>query len=249
MLTSEEKLTEVVRRLQEAAGDNLKSIVLYGSAARGDFHAHKSDLNLLCVLKSAKATELSRISSVVRWWCGPMREPAPRVFTQEELNRSADVFAIELLDIGEAHRVLFGDDSVAGIEVPMNLHRVQVEHELRIALQKLRDHFLRASDNEHQLREVYAKSISSISVLLRHFLMALGENAPAHKSEVYKRVAELTGADAGVFELGRQLRDNHPVTEISRAYGKYLEAIETVIHSLDALVPKHEWQRVKRQSL
>lgn len=248
MLAREEKLTEIVRRLQEASGENLQSIVLYGSTARGDFHASKSDLNLLCVLKSARAAELARIASVVRWWCGPMREPAPRIFTQEELVRSADVFSIELLDIGAAHRVLFGEDLVAEIEVPMNLHRVQVEHELRIALQKLRDHFLRASDNEQQLREVYAKSISSISVLLRHFLMAIGENAPAHKSEVYKRVTELTGADAGAFDLGLELRDNHPVTEISRAYGKYLEAIEIVIHSLDALVPKREWQRVKKQN-
>jgi hypothetical protein len=248
MLAREEKLTEIVRRLQEASGENLQSIVLYGSTARGEFHASKSDLNLLCVLKSTRAAELARIASVVRWWCGPMREPAPRIFTQEELVRSADVFSIELLDIGAAHRVLFGEDLVAEIEVPMNLHRVQVEHELRIALQKLRDHFLRASDNEQQLREVYAKSISSISVLLRHFLMAIGENAPAHKSEVYKRVTELTGADAGAFDLGLELRDNHPVTELSRAYGKYLEAIEIVIHSLDALVPKREWQRVKKQN-
>jgi hypothetical protein len=248
MLAREEKLVEIVRRLQEAAGENLQSLVLYGSAARGDFHAHKSDLNLLCVLKSTKASELARIASVVRWWCGPMREPAPRIFTREELIRSADVFAIELLDIGAAHRVLFGEDPVADIEVPMNLHRVQVEHELRIALQKLRDHFLRSSDNEQQLRGIYAKSISSVSVLLRHFLIALGENVPAHKSEVYKRVAELTGADAGVFDLGLELRDNHPVSEILRAFGKYLEAIEIVIHSLDALVAKREWQRVKRQS-
>src|SRR5216683_5369871 len=119
MLAREEKLTEIVRRLQEAAGENLQSIVLYGSAARGDFHAQKSDLNLLGVLRSAKAAELARIASVVRWWCGPMREPAPRFFTQEELARSADVFSVELLDIGEAHRVLFGEDAVADIEVPM----------------------------------------------------------------------------------------------------------------------------------
>ena len=36
--------------------------------------------------------------------------------------------------------------------------------------------------------------------------------------------------------------------EISRAYGKYLEAIESVIAALDALVPKREWQRVKKQN-
>ncbi len=247
MLAQEEKLTEIVRRLQEAAGDNLQSIVLYGSAARGDFHVHKSDLNLLCVLKSAKVQELARIAAIVRWWSVQLREPAPRIFTHEELSRSADVFAIELLDIGQHHRVLFGSDPVEGIKVPMNLHRVELEHELRTALQKLRAHFLHSSDNEAHLREIYAQSISSISVLLRHFLIVLGEDSSLDKSALYSRIEELTGAEAAVFELGRQLRDNHPVTEIVRAYGKYLEAIEIVIHSLDALVPKREWQRVKKQ--
>jgi len=248
MLAREEKLTEMVRRLQEAAGENLQSIVLYGSAARGDYHAHKSDLNLLCVLKSVKATELLRVASVIRWWSDQLREPVPRFFTQEELLHSADVFAIELLDIGQAHRVLFGADPVAGIEVPMNLHRVQVEHELRTALQKLRDHFLHTFEHEQQLREVYAKSISSITVLLRHVLIALGEDVPFDKSGLYLRIEELTGANAAAFALGGELRDHHPVPELTRAYGKYLEAVESVIHALDALVPKHEWQRVKRQS-
>jgi predicted nucleotidyltransferase len=247
MLARDEKLTEFVRRLQEAAGENLQSIVLYGSAARGDYHLQKSDLNLLCVLKSVKAQELSRIASVIRWWAGPLQEPVPHFFTNEELLHSADVFAIEHLDIGQNHKILFGSDPVAGIEVPMNLHRVQVEHELRTVLQKLREAFLRACDNEQQLREIYAKSISEVSVLLRHVLVALGENGGS-QSRIYQRIEELTGADAGVFELGRALRDNHPAAEISRAYGKYLEAIESVVAALDKLVPKREWQRVKKQN-
>src|SRR5438034_5688345 len=90
MLAREEKLTEIARRLQEAAGENLQSIVLYGSGARGDYHAHKSDLNLLCILKSAKATDLSRIASTIRWWSGQLNEPPPRIFTREELIHSAD---------------------------------------------------------------------------------------------------------------------------------------------------------------
>ena len=247
MLARDEKLTEIVRRLQEAAGENLQSVILYGSAARGDYHAGKSDLNLLCVLRSAKVSDLSRIASVIRWWCGQLREPPVRIFTREELIHSADVFSIELLDIGQAHRVLFGQDPVADILVPMNLHRVQVERELRTALQRLREHLLRASENEQELREIYGKSVSSTSVLLRHVLIALGEDPPAEKSGVYARIEELTGADAAVFEFGRALRDNHPAAEITRAYGRYLEAVEIVIQALDALVPKREWQRVKRQ--
>jgi len=246
MRRSEEKLAEFTRRLHEAAGDNLDSIVLYGSAARGDFHELRSDLNLLCVLRSAKAADLARLARVIHWWSGDQKEPPPQFFTPDELRHSADVFSIELLDIGQYHKVLFGSDPVAGLEVPMNLHRIEIEHDLRALLQKLRIHFVHYSENEAQLREVYAKSISSMTVLLRHVLIAFGEDVPADRSKVYRRIEELTGADASAFELGRALRENHPSAEIPRAFGKYLEAIADIIHALDAIVPKREWQRLRK---
>ena len=246
MLRHDEKLIEFTRRLAEAAGDNLQSVVLYGSAARGDYHTHKSDLNLLCVLKSAKASDLARFSHVIHWWSGQLREPPPQFFTQEELERSADVFAIELLDISRHHKVLFGSDPVADLEVPTNLHRVEVEHGLRSLLQKLRVHFLHYHENEAQLREIYAKSISGLTVLLRHTLIVFGEDDQKDKSAIYQRIEQLTGADASVFELGHALRDDHPSADLARAFGKYLESMATVIHSLDAVVPKHEWRRLKR---
>ena len=246
MRASEEKLTEFTRRLHEAAGDNLHSVVLYGSAARGEYHERRSDLNLLCVLNSAKAGDLARLARVIHWWSGQLKEPPPQFFTLEELRDSADVFSIELLDIGRNHKVLFGSDLITNLEVPMNLHRVEIEHDLRALLQKLRIHFVHYFENDHQLREIYAKSISGLTVLLRHVLIAFGEDVPADRSRLYQRIEELTGADAAAFELGRALRDNHPAAEIPRSFGKYLEAIAAVIRSLDAVVPKREWQRLKK---
>jgi len=246
MQRSEEKLAEFTRRLHEAAGDNLQSIVLYGSAARGEYHERRSDLNLLCILRSAKAAELARLARVIHWWSGELKEPPPQFFTPEELRLSADVFSIELLDIGQNHKVLFGSDPIAGLEVPMNLHRIEIEHDLRALLQKLRIHFVHYSENEAQLREVYAKSISSMTVLLRHVLIAFGEDVPSDRNHLYRRIEELTGADASAFELGRALRENHPSAEIPRAFGKYLEAVAAVVHALDAIVPKREWQRLRK---
>jgi len=246
MIAREEKLAEFTRRLHDAAGDNLHSIVLYGSAARGEYHEQKSDLNVLCVLNSAKANDLARLARVIHWWSGQLKEPPPQFFTLEELRHSADVFSIELLDIGQNHKILFGPDPIAGLEVPMNLHRIEIEHDLRALLQKLRVHFVHYSENEAQLREIYAKSISGMTVLLRHVLIALGEDVPSDRTHLYQRIAELTGADAAVFELGRALRDNHPSAEIPRAFGKYLEALTAVIDALDAIVPKREWQRLRK---
>jgi hypothetical protein len=244
MLSTEAKLTDLVSRMKEFAGENLESMILYGSGARGDFKEGHSDLNVLCVLRSVAARELARVTPVVHWWCKDQSEPAPLFFTAEELRQSADVFAIELLDMQDSRRVLFGADVVAGIAVPMNLHRVQVEHDLRTLLLKLRQHYLLTGQKESELRTAEAKSSSSVLALLRHTLIAFEEEPPATAPEVFARIAALTGADAEAFTAAFKLRDRHAHAEdIVRAYGQYLNALTVVISALDKIVPKHEWQR------
>src|SRR5271155_3410727 len=207
MLSTESKLTELVNRLKELAGANLKSVVLYGSAARGDFQDQRSDLNVLCVLGSLEASELRRVAPAVQWWIGEQREPAPLFFTEEELRRSSDVFAIEILDIRDAHRVLFGKDPVAAINIPMNLHRVELEHELRTTLLKLRQHFLLAAGKPEELTTGLIKSTSSVLTLFRHVLIAFDQNPPKSRAEIIARTAELGGADSSVFSEAFQIRE------------------------------------------
>jgi len=244
MLSTEAKLTDLVSRMKEFAADNLESIILYGSAARGDHKQGHSDLNVLCVLRSVAARELARVTPVVHWWCKNQNEPAPLFFTAEELRSSADVFSIELLDMQQSRRVLYGSDPIDNIEVPMNLHRVQVEHDLRTLLLKLRQHFLLSCQNEKDLRAAAAKSSSSALALLRHTLLAFDEEPPAAPHEVFARIAALTGADAAAFASAFQLRDPHAHAEdIARTYEKYLNALSMVISALDKTVPKHEWHR------
>src|SRR6266404_591781 len=81
----QEALKNLVERLHEAAKDNLESIILYGSAARGDFHDAHSDLNVLCILRSLRAAELARVSAVVKWWTTAQHQRAPLFFGAEEL--------------------------------------------------------------------------------------------------------------------------------------------------------------------
>jgi hypothetical protein len=249
MPESHEALKNLVERLHSAAGENLESVILYGSAARGDFHEARSNLNVLCVLRSLGVEHLSRISDVVSWWTA-QKQPAPLFFTADELRHAADVFSIELLDMQQSHRVLYGADVVAGIRVPMNLHRIQVEHELRTMLLGLRQHFLLEAKNHRELRAVLAKSFASVLTLLRHTLIAFEEKAPAAAIGVFARVAALTGADAAALEVGLQFRDSEqPDRDILPAYGAYLAALEKVISALDHHLPKHQWRRAAAANL
>jgi predicted nucleotidyltransferase len=245
-LSTDAQLKELVSRLKDVAATNLESVILYGSAARGDFHPQHSDVNVLCVLRSLAVEELSRIAPVVKWWVDDQEEPAPLFFSVEELRESADVFAIELRDMQDSRRVLFGSDPIAELRLPGNLHRVQVEHELRTALLKLRTAYLAAPQNADALTAVMRKSISSIVTLLRHVIIAFDEEPPSVASEIISRATALTHADAGAFEKVRRLREHGgAASEVGTTYGAYLEALEVVIRALDQRLPKSEWQRVK----
>ena len=105
-------------------------MILYGSAAAGEYVPDHSDVNLLCVLGETTFAAIAGLSGVVEWWAG-QKHRAPLLMSVEELQRGADVFSIELLDMQSNYRVLAGEDVLKTLVIPMTLHRAQVEYELR----------------------------------------------------------------------------------------------------------------------
>ena len=224
----DDKLKEFVDRMRSAAADNLKAIVLYGSAATGEFHEGHSNVNLLCLVENGDPARLEPFHSTVEWWTGK-GHPAPLIFTLEELRSSADIFAIELLDMQARHQMLFGDEFLAGITVPLRLHKLQVERELRTNWLRLRQTFLAAPRKAHL--SVMVAAVSSFTALFRHALVALGENAAENKREAVERVAKLTGADASGFLAVLDFREKKKkekdidVTAAARSYFALVEAV------------------------
>jgi predicted nucleotidyltransferase len=202
----ESKLTELIQKLKNAAADNLRAVVLFGSAVTGEFVAAHSDLNILCIVASAGSSELEELHDVADWWA-KQNNPVPLVFTIEELQRSADVFAIELLDIKARHRMLYGDDFLAALEVPLHLHHLQVERELRSKWLRLRQTILQAPHRNRVLLQIMLDSVSAFCALFRHALLALGQPLPPTKREAIDGIAAMTGADPSAFHAVLDLRD------------------------------------------
>jgi len=231
----EAKLGELVKRLRDAAGDNLKAVVLYGSAVTGEYIAKHSDLNTLCILGAAGAAELEQLHKVAEWWA---REghPAPLVFTLDELTRSADIFAIELLDIKRQHRMLFGTDFLEDFEVPLALHRLQVERELRTCWLRLRQAILLAPRKRKAQLGIMLSSISTFCTLFRHALLALGQPEAHSKRQAVDGVAALSGADPSAFHKILDFREGkrkEREIEIEEALKGYLEFVEVVTNEVD----------------
>lgn len=240
----DDKLQKMVDRLQYACGDDLAAVVLYGSAARDDFHEQYSDVNLLVVLRAMKPEIYPGLSGVLTWWSHEEKLRPPTIMTLQELRESADVFAIEMLDIQGTHKVLHGQDVLAGIEVPMNLHRVEVEHDLRTTLLRLRNHLLLTNDGDAELKAVLAKSVTSVLTLFRHALIALGDNPPHGKAQVLEHAAEVFGFDVKPLRSVLELRhETGAVDNVRGVYHAYMHAVLTVAHGLDVKVPKRHWHK------
>jgi predicted nucleotidyltransferase len=230
----DDKLDQFVERVKAASKENLKAVVLFGSAVSGEFHAKHSDLNLLCLVGAANIGALELLRPEFSWWV-KQKQPLPLVFTLDELRRSADIFAIELIDIKAHHRMLFGEDFLNGLAVPLRLHRHQIERELHTNWLRLRQRILAIPNGEPHL-ELMLASISTFTTLFRHTLIAMGEPAPERNREAIERVAHLSGADPGGFLEVLDIREgkkNAKTMDIEAALQRFLAFVEAVTNEVD----------------
>lgn len=229
-------LNQLVERLRTAAGENLHSVVLYGSAVSSDFHENFSDLNVLCVLHDLAASAMVVLSNTVQWW-KKQKQAMPLFLSVQELTQATDVFAIELLDMRRHHRVLYGDDLIAKLEVPMCLHRVQVEHELRTKLILLRQNFVTLVERPQVLR-LMLDSVSSFMTLFRHSLITMGEEPELGRRAMLQQLERKLNADVTPFVVLLNVREGKleaDALDAETVFPAYVKTIEQVISAVDGL--------------
>lgn len=228
-------IDEFVKRVREAGGTNVESVILFGSAVAGDFHEGLSNLNLLCILGDSSFKALQALSPAAKWW-EKQKQPPPLCMTKQELLRSTDVFTIELLDMQQHHRVLFGDDMLQGLQIPMDLHRVQVEYELREKLILLRQHVLLTSEDDSRLWDLLLRSAPSFSTLFRHALIALGDGTHIGRHEAVHALAKRLGFDASALSVVLDVRErkaDRKKIDVRDLASRYLASIELVAGAVD----------------
>jgi hypothetical protein len=234
----EKTISDFVSRLREAAGANLESVILFGSSVAGDFHPEFSNVNLFCVIRDSSFAALQSLAPAVKWW-NAQKQPPPLFMTHDEIKHSTDVFTIELLDMQQHHRVLFGENVVQGLSIPANLHRVQVEYELREKLALLRQHLLLASGNDSRMWELLLRSVSSFATLFRHALIVLGYDAPVGKHEAVQALSKQIGFDAsGILQVleVRERKSDRKKFNVSDVFSRYLAALEQVAGAVDKML-------------
>lgn len=223
--------------LKGAHGRNLASVILYGSAATGDFVRSKSDYNLLIALHKITPQDLRAAQAPMREW-HKMGHTLPVYFTVSELQNAADVFPIEFHQMERARRVLFGTDVLADLSISDEYLRHQTEYELRSRLIQLRRAYIPASTSVVSLVNLMAESLSSFAALFRAVLLLHNFEPPVTKNEIIDATVQKLKIDGKPFEKILDIRENNlqkTLDEISanQLFADYMQQIETVIEAVD----------------
>jgi predicted nucleotidyltransferase len=224
--------------LRATHGKNLASVILYGSAAAGDFVNETSDYNILVALDKIGPSDLRNAHPCIREWVR-MGHPVPVYFTVSELRNAADVFPIEFSALEVARKVLYGKDVLADLEFSDENLRHQTEYELRSKLIGLRRAYIPASGSAAALSRLMADSLPSVVTLFRAALMLFEIDTSTNKRGIVARAAEHFGIDGTPFEKIINIRKNNFTEELdeigaNNLFADYLEQLEKVIDAVDA---------------
>jgi len=234
----EKTIADFVGGLCKAAGSNLVTVILYGSAVTSEFDPELSDINLLCIVRDTSYPALEPLAPVVRSWV-KRRHPAPLILSQQELLRFADVFAIEFLDIKAKHRVLYGDELMASLAVSTRMHRVQLEYELRVKEFLLHQQLMLNAGDRRRTWDVLQRSLTTFATLFRHLLVVKGEPEPLTKRDTITSVAALAGFDPSGFLEVLDVREHKSDTrnkDLQSLAARYLAAVEQATAAVDRML-------------
>ena len=224
-LIKQDQLKTFVEQLKKTAGENLVSVVLYGSAVSQDFHHGYSDLNLLCVVKELSAASMQALAHALKGWASA----TPLFFTRSELAAAMETFPIEMMDIRDQHHLLAGENLFrAGLKISPERHKAQLEHELQSKLIILRQHYMTSLNDAIKIRGLMLESISSFIVLFRHTLIEQGDAAPRGKRETVELLARKSGFDPGPFRQLLDVREGKSTPESLDAHAVFAGYVQTI---------------------
>lgn len=231
-------LNHFVDDLRSTHGDNLASVVLYGSAAAGDYVEARSDYNLLIALHRITPSDLRQAQAPMRNW-QRLGHPLPTYFTVAELSDAADVFPIEFHQMEKARLVLYGQDPFESLHFSDVNLRHQTEYELRSKLIQLRRLYIPASVSVDKLLALMSDSLGSFAALFRPVLMLHGKEPPITKPDCVRATVKMLGLDGEPFEQIFALRKDGDImlteVEANDLFASYMEQIERVIEAVDRL--------------
>jgi len=234
----EKRLSEFVQTVRGLLGDDLKSIILYGSAVRGEFDTKRSSLNLLVVLNQVDYRHLALMASYTRKW-RRQRITTPLVLSPHYVSTALDAYPLEFIDMQMDRRVLFGEDVLKDINPSRQAIRRQCEQEARGKLLHLREILLETNLKPRWLRQTMVLSVQSFIRIGSHILLLKGEEPKHHSQEVIEALRRVTDLPLRGLEAAWKIKSGAikpSRREVAGLFETYLNDAMALTRYIDELV-------------
>ncbi|MCB1216005.1 hypothetical protein KDL44_01330 [bacterium] len=221
-------LEQLSDNLQGSLGENLRSLVLYGSSVRNDFSRSSSDINLLIVLRQDTAAAQRAIGNEVE---KSSLKISPIVIGGSSSPRSMQCFALKFADIMRRDELIFGDDPFSDFEVTQERRRFLVEQGLRNTRMRLSHAYVLAQPDPQRYLRTLRQAVPRIFADLAELLRLDGSEIPDERElqapllarelglepELLQKLIELRSKQAGTMQPDIHVLHNALLAVFDRA--------------------------------
>ncbi len=233
----QEHLEKIRAQIHQDWSSVVDGLVLFGSAARGDFVAGRSNINLLVVVRSLTVDFMQGIGQLHRQW-GKHQIVAPLVMTKDDLGRSSRLFPLEFLQMSHNHVVLDGKDPFGEFSLDTVRLGCQCEQELMANLLRLRQRFIEGEARIEAIQALLLLSITAVLPCIRGLLHGLGQPSNGKDVEILEALPGTVQFDPTIFleilSIKRGLSSPGSL-EWLKVYDRYLQNLENFLKHVEQI--------------
>ena len=228
---------EIIDDYKGLLGDDLISIILYGSATGQDYRPGKSDINFMMVLSEEGIECLDKVFKLVDKW-KKRKVAIPLFLTEVYVESSLDVFPIEYFSFQRNHILVYGEDILTDLSFDSECVRLQCEREIKGKLLLLREAFLETAGKGRALKGLMAQSLQALVAIFDALLYLKGKEIPQVKREAVRLTCETFDLDSRLFEKVLDIKEEKiklKDSEIKTLFQTYLREVRKLSRIVDTL--------------
>ncbi|HDY90189.1 MAG TPA: hypothetical protein ENH82_18975 [bacterium] len=234
--TIKKKTGEFLENIKESFGENLRSVILYGLAARGEEAKHPY-INFMVIVDDNTPSELARCVSFTKKWRKELIT-TPLFLDTGYIQKSLDTFPLEFLDMLSAYHVVHGDDVLEDLDFKMADVRNQCERELKGKLLHLRAEYLNLRSDKKGLMDLVNRSLNTFRLVFAGALFLKNIEIPKDTGTLLIDITETYELDASLFKKLRAMAKGEikvDETEADKLFDLYVEELDKLSHAIDEM--------------
>jgi len=218
-------------------GDDLISIILFGSAAGKEYIPGKSDINFMILLSEDGIRNPEKSFGLVKKWV-KRNVAVPLFLTERYIETSTDVFPIEYLNFKRRHLPVYGKDVLKDLPLKKEFIRLQAEREIKGKLLLLRESYLGSYGSKAALAGIINQSLHAFMAIFNALLFLKDVDMAEGGRSLIITICSTFGLESNVFMKLIHIREGKikpDEKELNRIFKEYLNEIHKLSKIVDEI--------------